>query len=87
MTWVFIIGVLYGIIFILNVKLCRHDMFIGYAGSVADGIITVISSIVCMVSPTGPQFTPTEWFLPFLALCFFFMPNYITVVGYLLDRN
>lgn len=76
MVWVFILGALYGIGFMLNIKICQYDIGVG---AVTGILITGLSSVIALTasSPVSPQ----NWLLPFLAQVFFFMPNYVTAVN------
>jgi hypothetical protein len=80
MIWMFISGIIYGIVFVLNIKFCqRCDAFL-LRVSAGFGIVTTgLASAVAL----GPNvnLTPHEWLPIVLAWTFFFAPNYITTIS------
>lgn len=86
MAWVFILGVLYGLLFVLNIKLCSFKEF-GIMGSIVGVALSALATAIALGGKNGPLISAQDWLFPFLATCFFFMPNHITTVGMILDRK
>ena len=86
MAWVFMFGILYGLLLVLNIKLCQFKEF-GVMGSIVGVVMSAVASVIALGGNNGPAISTQDWLLPFIAICFFFMPNHITSVKIILDRK